>query len=82
METKKEIILCYGSSCFARGNKWLVPQVKEFLGKNGLLDHVEFRGQHCFGKCIEGPSMRIDNVFYNKLNSQLVTEILTRELLP
>lgn len=81
MATKTEIVLCYGSSCFARGNKNLVPKVMDFLSRNGLADKVDFKGQHCFGKCIDGPSIRIGEHYYHRLTDKLVREILTNELL-
>lgn len=60
---KTEIIICLGSSCFARGNKKMVQVIQQFLKQNYLEDKVLFRGAHCFGQCGDGPVIKVDDEF-------------------
>lgn len=57
---KKDIVICLGSSCFARGNKQLVKLVNDYLRDRNLLNDVKFHGERCFGKCASGPSIKFD----------------------
>lgn len=58
-ETKTEIRICLGSSCFARGNRKMVQVIQQFLIRYDLEDRVIFHGSHCFGHCGEGPMIQI-----------------------
>ena len=58
-QDKTEIVICLGSSCFARGNKKMVTVIQHILKQYHLEDRVFLRGAHCFGDCGEGPSIRI-----------------------
>jgi NADH:ubiquinone oxidoreductase subunit E len=58
-QNKTEIIICLGSSCFARGNKKMVQVVQQFLKQNHLEEKVFFHGAHCFNQCGEGPVIKI-----------------------
>lgn len=81
MADQSEVVICLGSSCFARGNKQMVQTVKKFLEENNLMHKLKFRGKHCFGYCENGPSMMIGEHRYEHLNPESVLEILERELL-
>ncbi len=71
-----KIRICLGSSCFSRGNKQYVKQVKDYLQKNKLEDRVDFRGAHCFGNCYKGPVIEIDDKIYEKINEQILSGLL------
>lgn len=58
-QNKTEIIICLGSSCFARGNKKMVQVIQQFLKQNHLEEKVIFHGAHCFNLCGEGPVIKI-----------------------
>ncbi|MBE0637482.1 MAG: (2Fe-2S) ferredoxin domain-containing protein [Bacteroidales bacterium] len=81
MTDQLEVVICLGSSCFARGNKQMVQVVKKFMEDNNLMHKLKFRGKHCFGNCENGPSMMIGEKRHEHLNQQSVLEILERELL-
>ena len=77
MEIKnKEVVICLGSSCFARGNKQLVKIVSDYLRDRNLLNEVRFHGERCFGLCAIGPSLKLDGVIKERLNEESVIEIL------
>jgi NADH:ubiquinone oxidoreductase subunit E len=80
MLIKKKIILCLGSSCFARGNKDLVPYIKNFITRHQLEDKVEFKGDHCFSNCSEGPNLMIGSKLFSNVSDQSIELILEEGL--
>lgn len=74
--TKKEVVICLGSSCFARGNKQLVKIVNDYLRDRNLLNEVRFHGQRCFGQCAVGPSMKLDGKLLERLDEESVVAFL------
>ncbi len=73
---KKEIVICLGSSCFARGNKQLVKIISDYLREKNLLNEVRFHGQRCFGQCAAGPSLKLDDKLIENLNEDSIIELL------
>ncbi|MBS2100159.1 (2Fe-2S) ferredoxin domain-containing protein [Carboxylicivirga linearis] len=76
MDSKSEITICLGSSCFSRGNKEVLQVIKKFLEEHNLVDQVFFHGDLCGGRCAEGPVLKIDNTLYSKVSVDNVYEIL------
>jgi len=81
MFQKKEIKICLGSSCFARGNKQMVQEVRKFIDENGISHRVNFKGKHCFGNCENGPCIQIDDARYDHFYEDNFELILKKELL-
>lgn len=73
---KKEVVICLGSSCFARGNKQLVKIINDYLRDRNLLNDVRFHGERCFGQCAVGPSLKIDGLLKERLDEDTVVLIL------
>jgi NADH:ubiquinone oxidoreductase subunit E len=73
---KKEIIICLGSSCFARGNSQLVKLITTYLRDRNLLNDVKFHGQRCFGHCSKGPVLKIEEQFNEKVDEEKVIQLL------
>jgi len=78
MESKIEIIICLGSSCFSRGNKQVVQVIKEYLKKHHLEEAVNFKGNHCFSNCVEGPVVKINNQEYFQVDEEKIVNILNQ----
>lgn len=77
MEIKnKEVVICLGSSCFARGNKQLVKIVNDYLRDRNLMNEVRFHGERCFGQCAVGPSLKLDGIIKEKLDEESVIAVL------
>lgn len=76
-----KIILCLGSSCFARGNQELIAAIRSYLVKNQLEDRVDFKGDHCFGSCAEGPNLQIDSRLFQKISKENIDRVLDEGLL-
>jgi len=66
MSHRREIVICLGSSCFARGN--------------GLADKVFFKGDHCFGECSSGPNLKIGGKIYTQISEENIHHILAEAL--
>lgn len=81
MDKRAELIICLGSSCFARGNKATLKAIMKFLDDHDLKDKVNFRGGHCFGNCAEGPNITINGKIYTGVDENGIIDILTNELL-
>mgnify|MGYP000974556144 FL=1 len=80
MDKKNEIIICLGSSCFARGNKATLKAINKYLEDHKLKDKVYFHGGHCFGKCAEGPIVKINDKIFTGVDEYNIIDILTLEL--
>ncbi|MCK5822735.1 MAG: (2Fe-2S) ferredoxin domain-containing protein [Bacteroidales bacterium] len=77
---KKEITICLGSSCFARGNKSTLKVINSYLKEYKLENKIFFHGSRCFGKCELGPILKIDDKFYEQVNEKTVLDILDENL--
>jgi NADH:ubiquinone oxidoreductase subunit E len=80
MPGKKEIIICLGSYCFARGNKDLMNIILKYLRQKNLSDKVSFRGDHCFDMCCDGPNLKIGSKIYHGVNKDNVIDFLIEGL--
>lgn len=76
MNTGHTIIICMGSSCFARGNRRLLPMIEEFLVERGLKDLVEITGSRCEGRCADGPNLVIDGTRYPHVDEGMLLDLL------
>ena len=80
MLRKQKIILCLGSSCFARGNRDLVERIRKFLVRKDLTDKVDFKADHCFDHCSEGPNLMIGTQMFHQVTSENLEEYLEEGL--
>ncbi len=80
MSKKTEVVICLGSSCFARGNKSTLKVIDKFIKGNKLEEQVFFHGGHCFGKCAEGPVVKINNEILTGVDENNVVEILNSHI--
>ena len=77
---KTEVVICLGSSCFARGNRKLLKKIQEYITENHIEERVVFKGNHCFGKCNKGPNLKINDNIYEHISESNLREILMKEL--
>ncbi len=76
-----KILICMGSSCFARENKRNLHLIQEFLKAHSLIDSVRIEGSLCMGDCGRGPNLKINDTMYHGVSEENVLEILERELM-
>ena len=70
--SKPNIVICMGSSCFARGNEKTVEACESFLAERGLKDEVDvdLGASLCTGHCAEGPVVVVDGKVYTHVDLQ------------
>ena len=76
---KKEIIICLGSSCFARGNNKNLEFIQEYLKVNDLKAKITFKGQLCSQQCSQGTVVIIDGEMFTMVNKTKLLEILNNK---
>jgi NADH:ubiquinone oxidoreductase subunit E len=76
MKPSHTIIICMGSSCFARGNRSHLTFLERFLEERGLRRYVEIRGSRCEDLCADGPTITIDGTRYCGLDEGLLMDVL------
>jgi NADH:ubiquinone oxidoreductase subunit E len=78
----KSILICMGSSCFARENRENLSFIENYLKVHKLEDAVRIEGSLCLGDCAEGPNLIINGTRYHQVDITKLNSILDQELLP
>ncbi len=78
--SKPNIVICMGSSCFARGNEKTVEACESFLAERGLKDEVDvdLGASLCTGHCAEGPVVVVDGKVYTHVDPLVMLDILEK----
>ncbi len=76
MTARHTIVICMGSSCFARGNRKHLELIERFLERRNLRDEVVVEGSHCEEHCAEGPNIRIDGHLYQHMDAGMLLDVL------
>ena len=76
MNQKIEVVICLGSSCFARGNKNTLRVIAQFIKDHDIQDRIHFNGGHCFGNCADGPILKVGDTLYTEVDDLKALEIL------
>ena len=74
---KINIVVCMGSSCFARGNQENLAFLESYIEKNNLNADIELVGTRCENKCAKGPNIVINGVEYNEVTAEKLENILS-----
>ena len=77
----KSILICMGSSCFARENRENLRLIEDYLRIKGLLESVHIEGSLCMGECSRGPNITINGNPYHEVHPEDLEAILDKELL-
>jgi NADH:ubiquinone oxidoreductase subunit E len=79
MEDKKpavEVVVCLGSSCFARGNAQNLPMIESYLQNHGQENSVRVIGCLCQDECKRGPNLVVGGEHMHEINPTRLREIL------
>lgn len=76
MTNQIEIVVCMGSSCFARGNEQNLAIIEDFVKAKKIDASIELAGSRCEGKCADGPNIIVNGVEYDNVDENKLTEIL------
>lgn len=74
--TAKEIKVCMGSACFAKGNQENLEYIKEYIEQNNLDSSISIIGALCENKCEKGPRIIINDVEFTNVSAESLEEIL------
>lgn len=73
---KTRIVICQGSSCFARGNKENLEAIQKLLVRNNLMADISFKGQLCTANCQEGPVVFINDELHTGVDVVSVEKLI------
>jgi NADH:ubiquinone oxidoreductase subunit E len=76
----KDILICMGSSCFARGNEKNLRVIEEFIAKNELTAKIRVAGKCCAGHCAKGPNIEIDGVCHHNVTRESLIDLLNENI--
>ena len=79
---KVEIVVCMGSSCFARGNDRNLKVLQAFLKRRELEDKVFIRGSRCEGQCLVGPNLTIEGKTFSRVTPEDLRDLLEKIFSP
>jgi NADH:ubiquinone oxidoreductase subunit E len=77
---KLTVSVCMGSSCYPRGNRKILQQLKDMIAAEKLQDQVQLSGHLCTGRCTQGPVVVINDIVYNHADELSVIELLKMKL--
>ena len=75
---KHTIVICMGSSCFARGNKRNLKIIEEYLAGHRI--DCTLTGRGCVGKCRTGPYLSIVGDIFERGDSESLIDLLEAKL--
>ena len=73
-----EIVVCLGSSCFARGNSENLTLINTFVESHGLKASVRMTGRLCQDECMLGPNLSIGGEIHHGVTTARLRELLQR----
>jgi NADH:ubiquinone oxidoreductase subunit E len=71
-----EIVVCLGSSCFARGNSENLAIINRHVKTHGLNASIRLTGKLCQDQCKQGPNLSISGEFYHGVTAARLRELL------
>lgn len=71
-----EIVVCYGTSCFARGNSENLAIVNEYLQSHGDRASLRLSGKLCQNQCAEGPNIVIGGTLHHGVTPARLRQLL------
>jgi len=71
-----EIVVCLGSSCFARGNSEILAVLQQYVQGKGLKTPVCLSGCLCQDQCKQGPNLKVGDEFHHNITAAGLRELL------
>jgi NADH:ubiquinone oxidoreductase subunit E len=75
-----DLVICLGSSCFARGNGQNLRDLKTYLEHYDIRANFRTRGKLCGNICTLGPAISINGVEYEQVQPGDAVALLERAL--
>ena len=73
-----EIVVCLGSSCFARGNSENLAVINNQIESRGLKASVRITGRLCQDECKQGPNIMIGGELHHNATPARLRELLQK----
>jgi NADH:ubiquinone oxidoreductase subunit E len=77
-ESGVEIVVCLGSSCFARGNAQNLTAIESYLDSHGLQKNVRVTGCLCQDECKRGPNVTVRGEAVHEVSAAKLRELLSQ----
>lgn len=74
----KELKICMGSACFAKGNTENLELIKKHLSEHNSDTKIKVVGMLCKNKCSDGPRIIVDETEYKNVTADILCEILKK----
>jgi NADH:ubiquinone oxidoreductase subunit E len=71
-----DIVVCLGSSCFARGNSAILAVLQQVVQGQGPSSSVRLSGCLCQDQCKQGPNLKIGDEFHHNITAARLRELL------
>jgi NADH:ubiquinone oxidoreductase subunit E len=71
-----DVVVCLGSSCFARGNSQNLDAIEAYLLNHGMQKSVRVTGCLCQDECKRGPNPIVRGEHLHEINPARLREIL------
>jgi NADH:ubiquinone oxidoreductase subunit E len=71
-----DVVVCLGSSCFARGNAQNLSAIEAYLESHNLRDSVHITGCLCQDECKRGPNLVVRGDHLHEVDPAALREIL------
>jgi NADH:ubiquinone oxidoreductase subunit E len=75
-ESGVEVVVCLGSSCFARGNAQNLAAIESYLQNRGLEKSVRVTGCLCQDECKRGPNVTMRGEHLHEVTAAKLREVL------
>ena len=71
-----EIVVCLGSSCYARGNALNLASIETYLKNHGLTNRALVTGCLCQDQCKQGPNLKVGGEDQHEVTLAKMRELL------
>ena len=71
-----EVVVCLGSSCFARGNAQNLSSIEAYLANHKLQNSIHLTGCLCQDECKRGPNLVVNGEHKHDIDAARLREIL------
>lgn len=71
-----EIVVCLGSSCFARGNSENLEILNQYEQRRGTPIRIRLTGRLCQDQCKQGPNLMIAGELHHNVTATRLRELL------
>lgn len=72
----QEIVICLGSSCFARGNCDHLATIKAYIESHDLNASVLLSGVLCQDQCKLGPNLSVNGQLHHGVTAEQMLDLL------